>query len=535
MTSILKKIIRNDAMKEDPVEIYGWRAFVLTLTACMSGMLFGMDTGIIGGVIVLPAFTEKYHFDGLSKNQSATLSANIVSFLQLGCTFGALVAYPFADRYGRRASLIVSAVIGLVGIIMQFAASGYLGCMYTARLIAGLGAGACSMIAPLYVSENAPRALRGALTGTFQFFNTFGVMLAFWIDYGVSLHLTGSSSYMVPLATQGIPAVLLIVGMFFMNESPRYLAKQDQWEKAKKVLSLVRNLPEDHPYVQNEFRDIAIQLERERLLVNGAGWRALQREMWTIPGNRKRALISFILMMFQNLTGSNAINYYAPTIFKNIGITGTSVSLLATGVYGVIKMCSCATYLIFFADSLGRRRSLLWTAIAIACDMMYIGLYVRISPPKAGVPISGAGYFALVCIYLFAVFFQMGWGATPWIYVSEIPSARLRSMNVSIAASSQWLWNFVIARAVPNMLVNMGSNGYGTYIFFSACCACSFVFVWFFVPDTKGMSLEQMDDLFGVTELVHQKVGNEHAVAHDSGETKSTDRFESLVENIEKV
>ena len=160
------------------------------------------------------------------------------------------------------------------------------------------------MIAPLYVSENAPRALRGALTGTFQFFNTFGVMISFWIDYGAELHLTGSASYIVPLAMQGIPALLLIVGMYLMNESPRYLAKQDKWEEAKEVLALVRGLPEDHPYVQNEFRDIAVQLERERILINGAGWKALQREMWTIPGNRNRALISFVLMMFQNLTGS---------------------------------------------------------------------------------------------------------------------------------------------------------------------------------------------------------------------------------------
>lgn len=321
--------------------------------------------------------------------------------------------------------------------------------------------GASSMIAPLYVSENAPRALRGALIGIFQLFNTIGVMIAFWIDYGVQQHVKGPASYIVPLAMQGIPAVFLMIGMFFLKESPRWLAKQDRWEEAKVVLSLVRNLPEDHPYIQNEFQDIATQLERERVLVNGDNWRTLQKEMWTIPANRKRAMISFVIMMFQNLTGVNAINYYAPTIFKNIGLSGTSASLLATGVYGIIKMLSCATYLVFFADSLGRRKSLLWTAIGLACVMMYVGLYIRISPPIPGHPIPGAGYFALVCIYLFAVFFQMGWGATAWIYVSEIPSARLRSMSVSIAASSQWLWNFVVARAVPNMLVTMGIGGYG--------------------------------------------------------------------------
>lgn len=160
------------------------------------------------------------------------------------------------------------------------------------------------MIAPLYISENAPRALRGALTGMFQLFNTIGVMFAFWIDYGVQLHVHGAASYMVPLALQGIPAVLLMIGMIFLKESPRYLAKQDQWEQARTVLATVRNLPRDHPYIQHEFHDIQVQLEHERLLIGGASWRELQKEMWTIPGNRKRALISFILMMFQNLTGS---------------------------------------------------------------------------------------------------------------------------------------------------------------------------------------------------------------------------------------
>ncbi|KAH8807371.1 general substrate transporter [Xylogone sp. PMI_703] len=531
MKSLLRKIIRNDAMKEDPMEIYGWRSFVLTLTACMAGMLFGMDTGIIGGVIVLPAFTSKYHFNGLSKSDRATLSANIVSFLQLGCTFGAVIAYPFADKYGRRPALIVSAFVALVGIVMQAAASGFLACMYVARIVAGLGAGACSMIAPLYISENAPRALRGALTGMFQLFNTVGVMFSFWIDYGVQLHITGTGSYVIPLILQGIPAILLMIGMLFLRESPRYLAKQDMPDEALKVLATIRNLPEDHPYIQSEFHDIQAQLEHERLLINGASWKKLQGMMWKVPENRKRALISFILMMFQNLTGSNAINYYAPTIFENIGITGTSTGLFATGIYGIVKMCSCATYLLFFADSLGRRKSLLWTAIAIACVMMYIGLYIRISPPIPGAAIPAAGYVALVCIYLFAFFFQMGWGATPWIYASEIPSAHLRSMNVSIAAGSQWLWNFVIARVVPNMLVSMGRNGYGTYIFFSCCCLASFVFVWIYIPETKGMSLEEIDELFSNSKLVEKNINSLQPATSNIDQKGTTEQ----VEVIEKV
>lgn len=182
------------------------------------------------------------------------------------------------------------------------------------RLITGLGVGAASMINPLYVSENAPRAIRGGLTGLYQLFITMGIMLAFWINYGSLLHIHGPAVYLVPLAMQGLPAVLLFCGMLMCNESPRWLAQQDRWEEARATLCQVRNLPTGHPYLEAEFQGIATQLEQERALVGGSGFWDLMREMWLVPGNRKRAIISIILMICQQMTGTNAINYYAPQI-----------------------------------------------------------------------------------------------------------------------------------------------------------------------------------------------------------------------------
>jgi hypothetical protein len=160
--------------------------------------------------------------------------------------------------------------------------------------------------------------------------------------------------------------------------------------------------------------------------------------------------------MPRNLTHQAQSNQY-----QQLGIVGTATNLFATGVYGIVKMVSCGVFLIFVADSLGRRRSLLWTSIAQGLAMLYIGLYIRIAPPVEGAPVIPAGYVALVCIFLFAAFFQFGWGPVCWIYVSEIPTARLRSLNVAFGAATQWLFNFVVARAVPNMLATVGSNGYG--------------------------------------------------------------------------
>lgn len=176
-----------------------------------------------------------------------------------------------------------------------------------------------------------------------------------------------------------------------------------------------------------------------------------------------------------------------------------------------MKVVACSIFLLIAADSLGRRRSLLWTAIAQGICMMYIGLYVRISPPaktttNVETNVPPAGYVSLVALFLFAAFFQFGWGPVCWIYVSEIPSARLRAQTVSIAAATQWLFNFVVSRSVPVMLETVGANGYGTYIIFSCFAFAMFIFTWFFIPETKGMSLEKMDELFGTAQLVEKKI-----------------------------
>jgi sugar porter (SP) family MFS transporter len=329
-------------------------------------------------------------------------------------------------------------------------------------------------------------------------------MVSFWIDYASLLQISGNATWIVPISLQALPPVLLFFGMLLCNETPRHLAKHNHLDDAKATLAKVRALPPTHPYVETEFGVICAQLERERILSRGANFRSLQREMWTIPGNRRRVLISITLMISQQMTGVNALNYYAPKIFQNLGLSALDVGLFATGIYGVVKTVGCACFLLFAADSLGRRRSLLWTALAQAAVLFYIGLYLRIRPPVSGEPLPASGYVALACIYIFAIIFQFGWGPVPWIYVAEIPTLRLRSLNIATAACTQWLFNFVIARTTPNMLATLGRNGYGTFLLFGSFSILMFVFAWIFVPETKGMFLEDMDDLFGILELAQR-------------------------------
>lgn len=380
--------------------------------------------------------------------------------MQGGCFFGALAAFIITDAFGRKWTLMGAAFTTLVGVVMQAAASGHIELIYVGRLIAGLGVGCSSVVNPIYVSENAPRAIRGLLTGMYQLFIVTGGMIAFWINFG-SVNLPGSTKYVVPLAVQGLPALFLFLGMLLCNESPRYLARADKWEQAKAVLVKVRGLPENHPYVVEEFQEISDQLEAERLLMGDATFWSLQREMWTVPTNRKRAILSIALMVCQQMTGTNAINTYAPTIFKNLGIVGTSTSLFSTGIYGIVKVLSCIAFLLFMADSLGRRKSLLVSSVGQTVCMLFIGIYVAVKPPVTDEPVPPVGYVALVCIFLFAAFFQFGWGPACWILISEIPRPRMRPLNVTLGAATQWLFNFVVAKAVPTMLTTMGPHGYG--------------------------------------------------------------------------
>lgn len=235
--------------------------------------------------------------------------------------------------------------------------------LYAGRLLAGIAIGISSTINPLYVSENAPRGIRGLLTGFYQLTLVSGLTLAFWINFGSNRHLTGKKQFIIPLALQALPALILCVGMFLANESPRYLAQKNMPGKAIEVLAKLRGLPATHPYVVNEMAHIELQLEEERALTVGTSTLSMVREAFTRKSYRRRSILCIMLMMWSNLSGTNSLTYYSPTIFASVGLSGSSVGLFATGIYGIVKMISCAIFIVFVTDSLGRRKSLIWTGL----------------------------------------------------------------------------------------------------------------------------------------------------------------------------
>ncbi|KAB8222351.1 general substrate transporter [Aspergillus novoparasiticus] len=492
--TILQRIIRNDTIKSDPPEIYNFRVVLISLSACGASMLFGFDMGVIGGVLTMNSFKEQYGLIGKEDTVLANLESNIVSVIQAGSFLGALVSTYVANAIGRRLSLILSALILFVGVAMQASASGIIGAFYAGRFIGGVSIGIASSVCPIYIAENAPRGIRGLLTGFYQLTLVFGLTLAFWINYGCERHLTGKEQFIIPLSLQAFPAVILLVGMLLANESPRYLAMK--WpERAPHVLATLRGLPEDHPYMIEELNNLRLQLEEESQHSESSRW-SLLKKSFSKKSYRRRSILCITLMMWSNMTGTNAMTYYSPTIFASVGLSSSSVGLFATGIYGIVKFIACGIFIVFVSDTLGRRKSLLWTGIVQGIMLFYVGFYVQFDTISENAPITPQGYIALIAIYLFAAVYQFGWGPVVWSYCAEIPPARLRALNMGMATASQWFFNFVVAKSTPTMFATLGKNGYGTYFVYGSFCFVMVIYTWFFVPETKGLSLEFMDELF---------------------------------------
>ncbi|KAM0197373.1 hypothetical protein ACHAPI_005241 [Fusarium lateritium] len=495
---MFRRIVRNEAIHVDPPEIYNWRVIALTASACFAGALFGVDAGIIGGVLAMPDFKRVFGLDTRPPKAAADLSGNLVTTMQAGAIAGALLSSPFADRKGRKPALLLVAITGFVGGILQAFSYGHLSAFYIGRFIEGLGLGAGTMLAPTYVSENSPRAIRGFLVGFFQLLLVLGGMTAYFISYGSLLHLPGKATWMVPLGCQSICPALLFFSMLFCPESPRWLASRDQWEKAGAVLSDVRKLPVEHAYIQQELLELRTQIDQERAIMKDTGFWALQKECWAVPQNRKRALLTVAIVTLGQWTGTGAINYYAPTIFQGLGLSSTTTALFAQGIYGVVKVVTCLIFIFFLADSLGRRKSFMFGGAIQAFCMFFIGFYLRFGPP----PVTDnhpppAGIAALAMVYIFAAAFNMSWGPVSWIYVSEIPTNRLRAYNVALASFTHWVHNLAVSKSTPVMLLH---DPYRAYFIFGSFNLFMAVAAWW-IPETKGISLERMDEVFGTADF----------------------------------
>ncbi len=323
----------------------------MAVIAYLGIVLFGYDTGLGGGVLKLPSFIRDFKITG-NDTEVANLSANIVSILQGGAFFGALGAAPVSNGIGRKWSLMIFCWIFVLGGVLQVAGL-HISYLYAGRFFAGLGVGGLSSICPTYVAELAPRNIRGQITGLFQVLVVIGVALSYWINYGVSF-MDGKSSkqWRISVGFQLVPAGLMIILLPFVKESPRWLASKGRNQEALNNLAWVRKRGTDSELVQLELAEIVAAVEEDKIATQGTKW---SNEL-TRKGNPERFFIAIVIFVLQQWSGQNSINYYAPTIFNSIGIKGTSASLLASGVYGLVKIVATTAFVAFGIERASRKK-----------------------------------------------------------------------------------------------------------------------------------------------------------------------------------
>ncbi|KAF4635975.1 hypothetical protein G7Y89_g2105 [Cudoniella acicularis] len=493
-----------------PPCVYNFRVYGCAIVAAFCAVMIGYDSAFIGGTIALESFQTEFNWSQYSTDEANLISENIVSLYQAGAFFGAFFAYAAGHYLGRKKGLQIFSGVFILGAGLMLGANGSrgLGLIYAGRVLAGIGVGGASNLTPIYISELAPPAIRGRLVGLYEMGWQIGGVVGFWINYGVSVTMAEThEQWIIPFAIQIIPAGLMFIGLFFIKESPRWLMTRGQRPKALKNLCWIRKLSQDEIYMLEEVAAIDAALEHQHSTVGLGFWQPFQA-LWSDRKVTYRFFLGCALFFWQNTSGINAINYYSPTVFKSIGVTGTNTSLLTTGVFGVVKAVVTIIWLFFLIDNFGRRNLLMYGAFGGAVCLYYVGAYIKIADPTnhpSTGGMSSGGISAIAFFYLWTIFYTPSWNGTPWVYNSEMFPQNVRTLGQACAAASNWLFNFLVARFTEQMFTAMG---YGVYFFFASLMICSIVFVFFLLPETKGVPLESMDRLFS-NEL---KARDAHAV-----------------------
>ncbi|THV50866.1 hypothetical protein BGAL_0133g00240 [Botrytis galanthina] len=475
-----------------------WPAIVIGCFVAFGGLLFGYDTGTIGGILAMDYWRNEFSTGYVNPNDkrldvSPSQSAAVVSILSAGTFFGALTAAPLADFFGRRLALLISAgIVFNFGVVLQTASTA-LPMFIAGRFFAGFGVGLISALIPLYQSETAPKWIRGVIVGCYQLAITIGLLLAAVVD-NATQHRSDTGSYRIPIAIQFLWAIILVIGLLFLPETPRYLIKRGNYQKAAESLAKLRRLPHDDPYIREELAEIQANHEYE-LKLGKASYLDCFR-----GGMAKRLATGCLLQALQQLTGVNFIFYYGTQYFKNSGISNAFVIQMITSAVNV----SSTLPGLYGIEKFGRRPLLLWGAVGMCISQLLVAVLGTVT---TGQNADGSVFaknlagqkasIAFICIYIF--FFASTWGPLAWVVCGEIFPLKVHAKALSMSVATNWLLNWAIAYSTP-YLVNYGEGNANlqSKIFFIwfACCFVCIAFVYFMIYETKGLSLEQIDELY---------------------------------------
>ncbi|KAL4934076.1 sugar porter family MFS transporter [Aspergillus undulatus] len=517
----------------------------------LGGLLFGYDQGVISGVITMESFAVRFPHIFTDSG----FKGWFVSTLLLAAWFESLINGSIADRFGRKMSINLAVTIFVIGSAIQCGAVN-IAMLFSGRAVAGLAVGMLTMVVPLYNSEVSIPEIRGGLVVVQQLSVTIGILVSYWIDYGTNYiggsrcapnvpyaggtfdpytdvpagGCTGQSeaSWRLPLAIQIAPALILGIGMLFFPNSPRWLLMKERDDEALSALSRLRRQDRDSHALKNEYLEIRASIMLENSFarqsfpdLSGVSLHVAQYiSLLTTWAHFRRLAIGCCIMFFQQFMGCNAIIYYAPTIFAQLGLDGNTSSLLATGVYGIIN-CLSTLPALFFIDKVGRRVLLMAGATGTCISLVIVGAIVGAYGASL-VDHKVAGWAGIAFIYIYDVNFSYSFAPIGWVLPAEIFNLSIRSKAISITTSATWMCNFIIGLVTPDMLESIS---WGTYIFFAAFSLVALAFTFFFIPETRGKTLEDMDLIFGDAAAHEEKTRIKHIEAEIYGAQTQTDHI----------
>lgn len=440
-----------------------------TFVAAIGGLLFGYDTAVVAGAIGF--LQQKYAL-------SAGMMGWVASCALIGCIAGAMAAGYLSDSWGRKNVLLLSGfafLISSVGILIPLDLLGFI----VFRIIGGVGIGVASILAPLYISEIAPKEIRGRLVSIYQLGIVVGILLIYFVNafiaglYDEAWNVEFGWRYM--FGSGLIPSLIFILLLYIVPESPRWLAKKNRWQQAERILQKI-NSPAQAAYELQEIQQSLQSVRKEPL------------SSLFKPGLRKALLIGVVLAILSQVTGINVIMYYAPEIFKSTG-SGTASAFMQTILVGGINLVM-TVFAIKYVDQLGRKKLLLIGSAGMTVCLALIGYAFYMDRLE--------GYWVLTGILAYISFFAFSLGPLTFVVVSEIFPNYIRGRAMSIAIFFLWVAVFAVSQTFPMLLESIGSAW--TFWIYMSMSAVAFFFVWSSVPETKGKTLEEIERLWSVKE-----------------------------------
>ncbi|KAJ7583602.1 general substrate transporter [Mycena floridula] len=509
------------------------RAILLAAFIAFGGFLFGYDIGVISGCLIMPDFID--HFgQPLGPNGAMVLTSSrqsiITSLLSAGTFVGALAQAFTSDRFGRRGSILIWSGIFTVGVVIQTATNRSVAQLTIGRFVAGLGVGALSAIVPLYNGETSPKALRGTLLVLYQLQIIVGLFLSYVLDLATH-SIKNTASWRVPIGLQMVWGLALLSGIFFLPESPRHLLGTGKRDEALQVIAELNGVGIEDELVEETVAELefAINAENEGGKATWLECFSTRNALWKRTGN------GMMLQFIQQLNGQNFYYYYGDTFFQSAG-TELSPYVIQTILGGVSVVGTIpALYLI---EAWGRRRSLLTGALMEAACALIAGLVGHFTLAPTGTDKKfltarnkrgGDTLIAFAVLHVFS--FSVFWGPTPWVYLGESFPLRVRPKSIALGSATNWFWNFLLSFFAPRIAKDIGPL---ILLIFFGMLMFGYVYVYLFIPETKGLSLEEVDEMYRagikpwkssewkphIMEKAHEAVTHRHEV-HEEKETKS--------------